>query len=946
MATRSRSRPEILERGDELDRLGDAMERVVAERDGTFVAIEGPAGIGKSRLLEETRAVAADLGARVLAARGGELERDFAFGVVNQLFERALAELSEDERDAVFSGSAALAAPTLGMARASRSESTDVSFAVVHGLYWVTANLAAARPLVIEVDDVHWADAPSLRFLLYLAARLEGLPVAVVVAARPAEPGADLTLLTQILADPRVRPVEPGPLSEAGCAALIAARFGAEPGPEFATACHGATGGNPFLIGELADALARDGAEPTDEEAERVRKLGPETVSRSLLLRLMRLPPACASVARAVAVLGTQADLRPTAELAGVTVDAAAGAVDALDAVSIFAGTRPLDFLHPILREAVYGDLTSSERAAMHARAAKLLRASGADAREIAAHLLAADPAGQRWVVGSLREAGASALGRGAPDAAQRYLRRALAEPPGDDEWADVLAELGTAEWLSAEAPFEAIEHLKQSVAATPEPNERAARVLTLARATLATGDLPGAFEVLEREIARLEGADSDVVLRLEAELGAVGLLHPPTLPRAGERMERFAGLRGTKVVELLQLTNLAMLRWLRGSSDEAAALAEQAVGDGRLLAAETSDSLAVYQAAFVLTYAERFEQAEALLEAILADARAKGSVFGFSSASAIRANLAFRRGDVVATEAEVRNALEVPALPPFARPMVYTYLALALVERGELDEADRAITESGVGPYLPELLHFNLAFHVRALLRLAQGRPDEALADLLELKARDERLDVRNPGLPWPGALAQTYLRLGEEDKAREIAAGHVERARRWGTRSAIGEALHVQALVAGSEGEGLLREAVETLAGSPARLDHARALVDLGRAIRVGGRRAEARKPLREGLELARSLGATALAERAHSELETAGARPRRLMFSGVEALTASERRVADMAASGQTNREIAQALFITVRTVENHLTRVYAKLDIKSRDELQAALGEPRE
>lgn len=249
-----------------------------------------------------------------------------------------------------------------------------------------------------------------------------------------------------------------------------------------------------------------------------------------------------------------------------------------------------------------------------------------------------------------------------------------------------------------------------------------------------------------------------------------------------------------------------------------------------------------------------------------------------------------------------------------------------------------------GCGPDLPELVHINPVFYARGRLRLAQGRPQEALEDFEEVGRRDERLGIRNPGVPWRCGAVEAHLALGHVEQAVRLAEEHGELARRWGTLSAIGVALHARGLAAGETGLGLLGEAAAALERSPARLDHARALVDLGAATRRSGRRAEAREPLRAGMDAARRCGATALAERAHGELVTAGARPRRLMFSGLEALTASERRVAQIAASGQTNREIAQALFVTVKTVENHLGHGYNKLGIRSRSELPAALEEP--
>ncbi|HEV2723553.1 MAG TPA: LuxR C-terminal-related transcriptional regulator, partial [Thermoleophilaceae bacterium] len=329
------------------------------------------------------------------------------------------------------------------------------------------------------------------------------------------------------------------------------------------------------------------------------------------------------------------------------------------------------------------------------------------------------------------------------------------------------------------------------------------------------------------------------------------------------------------------------------------------------------------------------------VLESTTAEARARGSVFGFTVSVALRALVAWLQGDVTRTEAEARTGIDLPTLPPFVRPSIFSYLALALTERGELDEAESAITESGCGPYLPEFAHMNLAFYARGRLRLAQGRFDEALADFLELGERNARLAMRNPAFPWRCGAVEALLRLGDVARARRLAAEHELDARHWGTRSAVGVALHAQGLAEQRAGLEQLREAVELLAASPARLDHARALTDYGAELRRAGKRAEAREPLRLGLEAARRCGAPVLVKRAHAELLTAGARPRRLMFSGLESLTASERRVAEMAAAGQSNRDTAQALFVTVKTVENHLTRAYNKLGIGSREELPGVL-----
>lgn len=297
----------------------------------------------------------------MLRARGGELERDFAYGVVRQLLERAVLGAPEAERNALLDGAAALSAPVLGIGDADDDAGAqpsgpgdDASFAAAHGLYWLVSNLAAQGPLALEVDDAHWADGASLRFLSYLAGRIDGLSVALFVAMRPSEPGADVPLVAALRATPGASLVNPPPLSRAGVATLLSSRLSAQPAPEFVNACHHATAGNPFLLGELVGALDDDRIEPNAAGASAVRALGPETVARALLLRLGRLPGTCTDLASAVAVLGAEADLRQAAAVAELDEAAASKAADALAAVEILAWERPLRFAHPVVREATY----------------------------------------------------------------------------------------------------------------------------------------------------------------------------------------------------------------------------------------------------------------------------------------------------------------------------------------------------------------------------------------------------------------------------------------------------------------------------------------------------------------------------------------------------------------------------------------------------------------
>jgi DNA-binding CsgD family transcriptional regulator len=237
-----------------------------------------------------------------------------------------------------------------------------------------------------------------------------------------------------------------------------------------------------------------------------------------------------------------------------------------------------------------------------------------------------------------------------------------------------------------------------------------------------------------------------------------------------------------------------------------------------------------------------------------------------------------------------------------------------------------------------------NAVLYSRGVLRLAQARPREALADLLACGERQDRWGARNPAvLPWCSAAALAHAALGDEALARQLADAELSAARAFGEPRAIGMSLRAAGLVhGGRSGIALLEEAVAVLGGADARLELARALVDLGAMRRRSGQRMAARDPLRRGLDLAQRTGAVALMERARTELLATGARPRRLVLTGVDALTPSERRLAEMAADGLTNRQIAQALFVTMKTVEAHLRSIYRKLDIDSRRELASALG----
>jgi DNA-binding CsgD family transcriptional regulator len=935
--------PRLLERDDELETLRRATERL-AEGQGGAIAIEGPPGIGKTALLKGAVELLAGAGLSTLRARCGEFELDFPFGVARQLLERRVLDAPPQDRERLLDGAAAHAAPALGIQSQgdSAAPNVDLPFTVIHGLYWLLAKLAEDDPVAVIVDDAHWCDEASLRFLTYLVPRLPELPVLLLVASRPAAPER-AAAMGAILGGQGVERITPKPLGAGGARALLEQAIGAESEEGFARACHEVCGGNPFLLSELAASLVADEVEPVEANAEQVRGLVPAAVVNSVLMRIGRMPEACGELAASIAVLGSVVEPRRAAALAGMSLEDVAEPLEALERGGIVGPERPLRFVHPLLREAVRAELPIARREALHARAAVLLREEGAKADEIAHHLLDAPRAGSRETVSALRQAATEAVSGGAPEAAVNYLLRALAEPPTPDVQSGLRYELGVAGWLAGRDPGGLIDDLRAGLNGAWSPSERATRAIALARAVASTGDVPAAFGVLEGQIEAAGTGAGDTAARLRAEHAALGLLHPDTRERAIERIEaRAENPAGSDIGTLLELGVMASYRSLDGSAEESAALAEAALDGGRLLASEGADSVAFHIALLVLMVADRHESAARHLDQAAEQARRGGSAFAFGSVGAMSSVLAWRRGDMAGAEAHARSALEPGLVPPFTLPLIVACLVLALTDKGELDAAEAEVAQFGNAHDLPELMQVNMAFFALGALRGAQGRCADALAEFAELDRRNLRLGILNSAVPWRPIAVEAALREGDREQAEALAAEELVFAERWGTPTARGQALRASGLSKGADGIDDLRKAVEILDGTPSRREHTLALIDLGSALRRAGERREAREHLAAGLDLAQRSGATRLASLAHDELRIAGAKPRRLQFSGADSLTAAERRVSEMAASGLSNREIAETLFLSTRTVENHLSRVYRKLDISSRSALGEALS----
>lgn len=917
----------LLEREDELA----ALDAVLIE--GGVLMVEGGAGIGKTSLLAAATGRAAGLGQEVMRARGSELEAGFAFGVVRQLFERRLVMAAPEERRALLAGPAAAANAVLA-GQPAEGSARDISFAVLHGLYWLAANFAAARPLVIAVDDAHWADLPSLWCLAYLAPRVEGLAISLLVALRPSRPVEEPSPMAAIRSEAAV--VRPGLLSEAAATRLVRGAASGEVSFELCTALWQASGGNPFYLTELLRGVGSSGA-----GLENVR----EGVARHVADRIRRLDPDALRLAQALAVLGDGCELRQAASLAGLEFKNGARLAAALVQLEILGGDSPPRFLHPIVRDSVEASLASDERDAAHRAAARLLHGDGAPRGRVGAHLVALQPAADAWVAARLREAAADAVGGGAPQAAAALLRRALAEPPPASERVALLLELGRAEELAGQDA--ALAHLAEARKLTEDRRRRAEIGLQIARAQADLFHWVEAVDVSGSTLADLGDQEPELQARLEAQIVASGLRVARRASLVPPALERLAGHQSSVTAAADYLLARGMVGfWIEGwpAAKVCAPLEEAFAKPGAL--AENWDMRG--PAVWALVFAEGYAAATAVLGSMRAELERSGSARGLFTTFMTLGLLNVRLGALPEADEAAHIGLRVLEGLGFdrGRRLLASVLIDIAIEAGQLDEA-QAILDRLRPVELQAELSTVIAVAARARLRLAQGRPAEALADFDQVRALYSReswgLQMHDNGfLHARSGEALALLRLGEREHARELAGQELADARAFGAPRALGIALRVTGLTHAGDAEiAFLEESVAVLRGSPAQLERGHSLCELGAALRRSGHRAAAREPLAEALDLAAHCGARGLAARAREELKASGARPRSEWRTGVEALSPSELRVARLAAEGHTNREIAQALYVTLKTVEGHLARVYGKLSIGSRSELRQGL-----
>ncbi|WP_432479481.1 BTAD domain-containing putative transcriptional regulator [Nocardioides sp. GXQ0305] len=892
---------DLVDRDRETAVLGRAVADLAAGTSGCLL-VEGPAGIGKTRLLLEAVRLATAAGSRVLSARGSQLERSFGFGAVRQLFEPCTHDPVRREK---LLGGAAAGARTV-FEEVADGPVHDGSFAVLHGLYWLTVNLADDGPLVICVDDVQWCDSASLRFLAYLVRRLEGVPVLLVLTLRTGESHPDDALLAEIALDPSVTVLRPAPLSPGAAGLLVRERLG-EGVEAFVEACHRMTAGNPLLLRQLLRALEDAGIRPDVTHVDTVRAVGSRAVSALVTMRLRRMPIAVTAVARAVAVLGDAAGLHTVATLAQLPEEQVAAGLDSLSRSEILTDAQPPGFVHPLVREAVYDDLPAAECALHHERAAGILHRQGAPPEQVAAHLLLAPRRGSAETVNLLRAAGRAATSRGASDSAVLLLRRALEEPVGNDDRAGLLVELGMVETL-VDGPAGAA-HLVEALDLVDDPHERALLAMVVARVQVFVSP-PGVATAFAGEAAAAlpDGLDDDRQ-GLVALHRITGFMHglPTPLYRSGPTPVVSGEGDGARMLAATLCYEL-----LRDGEDRARAveLARFSLERDRLL--EIDNGLLWIVSANVLLLAD--EDLGDFWDRALARAHATGGLFAALAVNLWRGFTQWRHGlidDALQSLADATEQQRMWGISPVSATYGAAFTLGALVDTGDLEAAALSLEQARELPWIGE--GGRLLREGAARLLLEEDRPAAALE---QLTAPVDYPEVVNPAwAPWRGLKARALAGLGRLDEALALADEEVALLRRWGAPSSLGPTLRLRGELRGADGLDDLREAVTVLTGTRALVETARARVSLGRSAGLDD--AEAGALLRSALETARGSGARGVADDAVSALASRGL-PHADPGDLPARLTSRQRRVSELAASGLDVNEVAQRLFLTPGTV----------------------------
>lgn len=947
------STSEVLEREHELGQLRRSLDGA-RQGCGGIRIIEGPGGIGKTRLLSEARSIAHNAGLRVLHARAGELEHEYVFGVVLSLLEPSISAAAPHEREQILGGRASLAAPLLNSSDELHSPlSMSDERSLLHGLYWCVVNLADQRPTVLMIDDAHWADELSLRFLVYLGRRLGSLPLTLVAAIRTGETVDAPDVVARLVTESSELTLRPAELTLTGTRQLLMRNLPVDlgsVGDDFVHASWEVTRGNPFLLSEIVAEIQAEPSAWHEADPAQVRTFTPNSLSRNIALRLTRLGADALKLAQDCAVLGDGAPLAHVCELSETTGAAAAETAEKLISANILSSIDPVTFAHPMVRSAVYTGLGIGERMSRHSAAALVLHHARASPEQIAHHLLSGAPVADLWAIEALHEAGRAAGRKGASETAVCYLRRAL-EMPSQKCRTELLIDLGLAEAAAGE--LTALARLEEALGAIDDPAQGMRALYALGRTLYRYGRHDEAATSFRRGIEQAQsGGDAESALQFEGAFmcAAQYVVHlrqelQTQLAAHPDLSEQIP----TTVTDRVLMTNFALDTAMSVGSmpaPDTAKIAQRVLGDGAMLREEGPESMAIGLAILALLWSEHTVEAQYAIDRVLADAQENGAKLAFAEASMTRAMIMYARGHVGEAMADAQASIQgMQGGWQSGVPTPQAILAQCLIERGELAAAEAALREVHPERHCEATRGLDAWFYAaRGRLGLVRHDTATALADLTHAGVLlDEYLHPVSPAMiPWRSLTATAMDAEGDRDSALALIEEELQLARRRELPAATGVALRTLGIVEdGAHTLEYLHESLAMLENADSPLELSRTLLALGAAHRRAGARVRARELLSRGLDLAHHCGASALVNQTREELLASDGRPRRNAQTGLQALTPSERRIADLAATGQSARAIAESLFISKHTVEWHLRHVYRKLSIHGRNELHGQL-----
>ncbi|WP_329297149.1 helix-turn-helix transcriptional regulator [Streptomyces sp. NBC_00659] len=917
----------------ETNTLRQALERA-KEGQGSVVVVGGPPGCGDPSLMKACVHGADEAGAVLLDAIASPAETGIPLGVAGQLFQSAeLAGAVDDPQTLIREEGARLAGAT---------GAADVEFEVLHRLHEAVLALGERAAVMVFVDEARYADDTSLRFLLFLARRIRESRVVVVVGesarATPAASAA-AEFHAELLRLPHCRQLRLAPLPPDAVAASLVGLVGRQEADALAAEVHEASGGNPLLV----RALVQDYAEARAAAKDTPLQVCPGDRFRQAVSGLLRRGElAVLQMAQAFAVAGEDAPVTVLSGAVGLAGDMVPRVIQALQGAGLMHEGR---FRNPAVRRAVREDLSPDEATALNRSLAHLLYEEGAPASTVARHLLAGGGGDARWAVGVLEEAADEARAGQRFDLALRYLEFAHELCRDTARRAGIRTRIAGLAWHVR--PAGVVRHLPRLIDAARAGHLCGADTIALVWHLLWYGRFDEAVDALERLGDIPGGPDRRTAGELGVLRRAISASSPELLTHGSRTAPPPAGQdpASAHVVVEPRLQGVAVLDTVlrRGADPSTVVHAEQALRRIQLGDKGPETAEPVTSALLALVYADRLDVAEPWFARLLGEDALRGSPSWQARIHAVQAEAALRRGALPAALGAAETALA--QLPPAAwgvgLGLPLGTAVLAATGMGRYDKAAALLAQP-----VPEAMfqtRYGLQYlHARGCHHLATGGHYAALADFASCGELMRAWEMDLPGLvPWRTAAAQAWLHLDDRDQARRLIDEQLQRLSPGPSRT---RATTLRVLAATGEPHrraALLTEAVDMLEACGDHLELARALADLGHALHHDGHRSRARMIARRAYRSAMECKAGSLTEELQAGKDGLCSADSAAAASDLAQLSDAELRVAALAAQGMTNRKIAGRLFITVSTVEQHLTQVYRKLNVKHRKELPYGL-----